>query len=402
MDDVTQLEQQQLEVQAMEAEIEHQHQEDETVQKVVLLSRTNFLQALRSTQEEFSYYEMFRLLLAIGVVAAVFFLRHLVVENVVKLIEHLPGLTEEHKRKAIPYLKGPLSFFTVLLAFFLARFLADLPQEMDMYVAGTQHTLFHVLVFWLIYYSVEPIVYLLSSTGTGSFAIEVQQVSVKAGKVLVCVFGILAILQEWGVNVTAFLASFGLFGMAVALAAQDTLQNLFGSICVVADKIFKKGDWVKTPAVEGIVEHFGFRTTEIRGFDDSLITIPNSAVSNSMIRNFSKCRRREVSWLLPLGCPITADQIEQVTESFRAYLKGDHDVSQPTEENPHLLPPIVYIEKFGCNCVQLFVYFYLKETAWIPYLKAKEKILLEFKKLAANAEVSFGVPTQYWNVKKVK
>ncbi len=117
---------------------------------------------------------------------------------------------------------------------------------------------------------------------------EMGDFILKITKVIVGGVGFGAMLQVWGINVTALIASLGLGGLAFALAAKDTASNLFGSFALLADKSIRIGEWIKVGGVEGTVEDIGMRTTKIRSFQKSLITIPNQIVSNSPIENFSR------------------------------------------------------------------------------------------------------------------
>ena len=96
----------------------------------------------------------------------------------------------------------------------------------------------------------------------------------------------MAILQEWGINVSAFVASLGLGGLAFALAAKDTVANLFGSLVIFSDRPFQVGDWVETPNVDGTIEEIGIRSTKIRNHAQALISVPNAVMADTTITNF--------------------------------------------------------------------------------------------------------------------
>jgi len=212
----------------------------------------------------------------------------------------------------------------------------------------------------------------------------IREVMVKVNKVLVCIIGFLSILQAWGINVSAFLAGLGLAGMAVALAAQDTMKNFFGTVVILGDGIFKKDDWIKTPQVEGIVNHFGLRTTFIAGFDTSQITIPNATLADTTIVNFNKCVERKVEWSLPLVAPDN-ESFTAVVGEWRQCLKNHKGVAQ------RLI--ICQLDKFGCACIEVFVLFYTIDTNWIPHLKVKQEVILEFNNIIQKHGCKFGVPT---------
>ena len=102
-------------------------------------------------------------------------------------------------------------------------------------------------------------------------------------KFIVISVGIMSILQVWGINISAFVASLGLGGLAFALAAKDAAANIFGSIAILADKAISVGEWIKVDGVEGIVMDIGMRTTKIKTFENSIITMPNQIIANTKI-----------------------------------------------------------------------------------------------------------------------
>jgi len=218
---------------------------------------------------------------------------------------------------------------------------------------------------------------------------DIKEITVKLSKMVVSVVGFLTILEAWGINVSAFLASLGLIGMAIALAAQDTVANLFGTIVILSDNLFHDGDWIKTPDIEGIVESFGIRMTVVRGFDTSQITIPNSNLANSCIVNYNKCTARQVSWTLPIVGNV-ADNFVKVVQGFKDHLNLLRQNGIVADKQ--LI--IVALDKFGVACIEVFVYFFTNETRWLPYMEIKEKVILEFNKIVTESGCHFGVPTK--------
>jgi len=133
-------------------------------------------------------------------------------------------------------------------------------------------------IFWALYNIVEKFNdYIQKAIGKfGRASREFASFIIKLLKIFIISIGLIALLQDWGINVTGFLASLGLGGLAFALAAKDTAANIFGGIAILTDNIFKIGEWVKIGSVEGIVEDIGMRTTKIRAFDKRLIIVPNA------------------------------------------------------------------------------------------------------------------------------
>jgi len=332
-----------------------------------------------------TYVDLFRFLLAALVIIFAVFIRRFVIDNLMTVLSAATGFEEENKKKARSVLGGPVNLLCVMGGFYIASILANLPEELDFLFVDTQKTFLHLVLFYVAFHSVLPLSFLFQSTSTGQMSLEIREVMVKVIKVLVCVVGFLSILQDWGVNVSAFLAGLGLAGMAVALAAQDTMKNFFGTVVVLSDDIFHGGDWIKTPQVEGIVEHFGLRTTFIRGFDTSQITIPNATLADTTITNFNRCTERQVCWTLPLVAPDNKSFVK-VVDAWREYLQSHSGISKK-----RLI--IVQLDKFGCACIEVFVLFFTNDTVWIPHLQIKQQVILEFNNIIAEHGCKFGVPT---------
>jgi len=336
---------------------------------------------------EITFTVILRGVIALVVVVVFFLLRKTVTQAILGLIASVVGENEENKKRTTEVLSGPLSFLTAVTGVVLASFIADLPDDLALMFDNLIKSLFDLLVFWIIYSAVGPVSYVLHKTSSGTVSEDTRKVLVDLSKTLVAVAGILSALQFWGVNVAGFIAGLGLVGAAIALAAKDTFQHLFASVVMYMDHAFTKGDWVLTPSVEGIIEEVGLRTTAVRAFDTSLIHVPNAMLSGSTITNFNKCKLRRITWSLPIAGDATAEQLVACVDGIRKYLKESPAVDQTTI--------IVSLDKFGENCIELFVYFFLTELRWKEFQEEKERVLLRFAKIVADAGTRFGVPTRY-------
>jgi MscS family membrane protein len=326
--------------------------------------------------------------IAISIFVALVLLRKKVADGILKLINVLgAGLDDKVRQSASEELAGPISFICIMIGTYVAGLLTDMPDYIEDGFHHLMQSLINILVFWIIYRLIDPVLKFLHQHGTHSFGEELQKVVGDLSKAFILILGFLSVLQAWGINVSAFLAGLGLVGMAVALAAQDTFRNLFGSFVIFADKAFQTGDWIKTPDVEGTVMSVGLRTTSIRNFDTSVVLIPNGNLANSTITNFNKCSQRRINWTLPIT-GATATALENIVRRLNEYIRNHPDIEKEKQ------PIIIRLDSFGENCVQLFCYFFTKTTDWIPYLEIKEGILLEFKKIVAEEKASFGVPTR--------
>ncbi|MCF6173656.1 MAG: mechanosensitive ion channel family protein [Campylobacteraceae bacterium] len=214
------------------------------------------------------------------------------------IIDILKKITSKTKTKVddqfLAILEVPLKFSIILLGFDISKEWLNL-SKIDSLLDKFIHSFATFIVFWILYRLVEKFAYVFdkfSSKFGKKMSADIENFMVKTLKILVVIIAFMSVLQGWGINVSAFLASLGLVGMAFALAAKDTAANLFGSLVVFTDRPFKLGDWVQTPDVEGTVENIGIRSTRIRAFSQALISVPNATIANSPITNWSQMGKR--------------------------------------------------------------------------------------------------------------
>ncbi len=147
-------------------------------------------------------------------------------------------------------------------------------------------------------------------------------------KVVAVIIGAMLVIQNLGYSIGSLLAGLGLGGAALALASKDTVANLFGSIVIFVDRPFQIGDWVEIGSIEGTVEEVGLRTTRIRTFANSLITLPNHILTTSAIENWSEMQKRRITLTVGVTYDSKPDQVSELVESFRRVLKEDENIKQ--------------------------------------------------------------------------
>ncbi|MDF2910904.1 MAG: mechanosensitive ion channel family protein [Sporolactobacillus laevolacticus] len=187
----------------------------------------------------------------------------------------------------------------------------------------------------------------------------------KIMKFIVVVMSIAMILDQWNYHVTGLITGLGIGGLAIAMAAKDTLSNLFGGFVIITDAPFTIGDLIHTGSIEGIVEDINFRSTRIRTLDQALVTVPNSTLANQPITNLSKMDKRRVTFNLPLDLDTTNEQIKQCLGKIRQMLATDSEVY---EERKY-----VYLDKITSGSMNLIIDFFVKTTDFEEWIKEKEK-----------------------------
>ena len=212
----------------------------------------------------------------------------------------------------------------------------------------------------------------------------------RAAKGITYVVGFLFILQNMDIDVGSLLAGLGIGGLAFALAAKDTLANLFGSLTIFTDQPFQIGDYVVVAGIEGSIEEVGFRSTRVRTGADSVITVPNSAIANSTIDNLGKRRCRRYKTQLGISYDSSPEQIEAFVEGVRASI-----LSSPFTQKHRF---DVGLHSFGDSALNIFVSLYFDVAGFSDELQARHHLHLEWLRLADSLGVGFAFPTQTLHV----
>jgi len=205
-------------------------------------------------------------------------------------------------------------------------------------------------------------------------------------RVSIVIIAGLMVLQESGVQIAGILAGLGIGGLAVALAAKDTLANVFGTITIVADYPFDIGDWIKTNDVEGTVEDIGFRSTKVRTFGNSLVAVPNAKLAGSAIENFSRMFKRRISFRIGVTYETTPDQMREALARVRDVLRNHDEIRQDFW--------LVYFTDFADSALEIMVYCFSKTTVWAEFLAVRESLNLQLMQTLDEIGVEFAFPSR--------
>lgn len=320
-----------------------------------------------------------------------------------KILEYVQSVSKHdhptfHER-FLKTLTQPLSFVFVMLGIYFSLRLFVLPPDLKATLSTSFQAVGTFILFWVIYRLIEPssfLFYSFSKAFDTDLTEELKSFIVTILKTLVVIVGFLSILQTFGINVAAFLAGLGLVGMAVAFAAQDTIKNLFGSLMIFTDRTFRKGDWIKTPDVEGTVEDIGLRSTVIRQFDKAIVIIPNARLMGAAITNFSRMTQRRITWRFGLTYETSSQQLESIVKNIRQWLEENPDI----ESDPQKVTTLIHVDQFNTSSIDIFCYFFTKTTNWAQFMAIKEQSILAFKKIIEEEGASFAYPSRTMYVKE--
>ncbi|NPA17250.1 mechanosensitive ion channel family protein [Persephonella sp.] len=296
--------------------------------------------------------------------------------------------------KVLKVIESPLRFLFIVIGLWIVFDILNIQADI---VQHTVRSLFIILVFWIFYNGVNVFtedVYKFTQKFGKDLAREVGSFLIKATKSFIIILAALAVLQEWGINVTALIASLGIGGLAIALAAKDTAANLFGGLTILADKSLKIGEWVKVGSVEGIVEDLGMRTTKIRTFEKSLVTVPNQYIANNPIENFSRRDVRRIKMTIGIVYDTPSDTVRKIVKDIKDML-----LNHPGIAKDQTL--LVFFDKFSDSSLDIFIYTFTNTANWEEYMAIKEDVNLKIMEIVEKNGSSFAYPSQSIYVEKL-
>jgi len=215
----------------------------------------------------------------------------------------------------------------------------------------------------------------------------------KTVKILIVAFGLIYLARYvLNVDILPLITGLGIGGLAVAFAAKDTIENFFGSVAVILDRPFEVGDWVKTGDVEGTVEELGFRSTRIRTFYNSLVTVPNSTLVRATVDNFGRRRYRRLSTHLNIAYDTPPAKIEAFCEAIRELVRL-HPFTR--KDYYH-----VRFHQFGAHSLDILLYVFHECPDWQTELRERERLFLDVLRVAERLGVEFAYPTQTLYLKR--
>ncbi len=290
--------------------------------------------------------------------------------------------------KVIAALENPIRFIPVVMGVFFAFEYLGLSGLLAVVATNFERSLVAFTIFWGFYNVIDPLSVLLGRLEQ-IFSRALVEWLVKAIKAGVVFIGGATILEIWGIKVGPLIAGLGLFGVAVALGAQDLFKNLIAGILILAEKRFADGDWIKVDGVvEGTVESIGFRSTRIRRFDRAPVQVPNSQLSDRAVTNFSAMTHRRIYWTIGVEYRTSVDQLRQIRDGIEGYILDNPDFAKPPE-----VATFVRIDKFSDSSIDIMLYCFTATTNWGEWLEIKERLAYKIKEIVEGAGGAFAFPS---------
>jgi MscS family membrane protein len=315
-------------------------------------------------------------------------LRKLFATLVIKVLQPLTKRTKTfYDDRILSALKGPIAFLFVIIGVRLFFALLFLETDFINRIIDSMITYNVFLLLYALVHALRDLIYHFTQRFNPELSHEMGNFILAIIRGIILIIGLAAILQIWGINVGALVAGLGVGGLALALAAKDTAANLFGSIALLLDKSIRIGEWIKIDGVEGVVEDIGMRTTKIRSFQKSLITLPNQVIANSPIENFSRRGIRRIKMTIGLTYDAKSKQIEKVILDIKTMLRNHKGIAQKETM-------LVSFTTFDDSSLNILIYTFSNTSNWEKYLSIKENVNLKIMKIVEDNDVAFAFPSQ--------
>lgn len=330
------------------------------------------------------------LFLSFFLVLLTLFVRGVLTDLIFNNLERIASRTAiQYDDRVIAALKKPVSLFILAFGIYLAFMVLPLDNEW----AALLSLLFRGFSVFLVFFAILRLVDIFSDvlqdeaskrgSSLGGFIPLIR----KTVRVFVTIIGVIMVLDNLGYSVSGVLAGLGIGGAALAFASKDTIANLYGSIALALDRPFKVGDWIQVgDTVDGDVESIGLRSTRVRTWPKTQISIPNAVLANEMINNWSRMPKRRVKQVVGVTYETTAAQMEELVEAIRDILRHDEGVQQEFI--------LVNFTDFGSSSLDILVYYFTTTTQWLEHMDVRQRINCKIMRAIAERKLSIAFPTR--------
>ena len=326
-----------------------------------------------------------------------YLLRRLIARFILNRLSRIVSKTSNQIDDAvIEVLDGPLKFLPVVLGFFIASSYLDVSDNNQDFLDLLNRSLITIFIFWLLHQLIIPFSFVIKNFES-KISKPLVDWTLKGLKILVIVLGAVAILELWGIRVGPVIAGLGLFGVAVALGAQDLFKNLISGIMILMEKRFTVGDVILVSGeVEGVVEQIGFRSTLVRRFDSTPVMVPNYKFAEQSVTNYTRRHHRRIRWLIGLEYRTSIDQLKNIRDEINNLIEKDDNFAKNQNASFY-----VRIDSFSDSSIDMLVQTFTVTNEWAEFLKIKENLAVKIIEIVENNGAGFAFPSQSLYVEKL-
>jgi len=287
----------------------------------------------------------------------------------------------------IESLRSPLGLIPIVFGFYLITFYLPLQGSVDFFATNLVKMLVIFTIFSALANLVGPLLSLLNS----KFMTEAMKDWLRRTiEVLVWIIAVAMILDIWGIQIGPIVAGLGLFGVALALGAQDVFKNIFAGIFILSENRFQKGDRIRIGnTLHGIVDHIGFRSTTVKLFDSSPVFVPNADLSDAQVVNHQMMEVRRLDWTINLTYSTKIEQFKKICADIEVYIKDEKNLPVDLTKDT-----FVKVSELGSSSIDLRLVCHTDPIGFADFCDLKERLIFTIIEAVESNGSEFAFPTQ--------
>jgi len=308
-----------------------------------------------------------------------------------KLIDWLSKKADQTENELddqiIESLRSPLGLIPIVFGFYLITFYLPLQGSVDFFATNLVKMLVIFTIFSALANLVGPLLSLLNS----KFMTEAMKDWLRRTiEVLVWIIAVAMILDIWGIQIGPIVAGLGLFGVALALGAQDVFKNIFAGIFILSENRFQKGDRIRIGnTLHGIVDHIGFRSTTVKLFDSSPVFVPNADLSDAQVVNHQMMEVRRLDWTINLTYSTKIEQFKKICADIEVYIKDEKNLPVDLTKDT-----FVKVSELGSSSIDLRLVCHTDPIGFADFCDLKERLIFTIIEAVESNGSEFAFPTQ--------
>ena len=349
----------------------------------------NFIEILKETWNEgIRGFGIGEIIICLVIIVVSWLIGRLLSTKLIDWLSKKAGQTDNRlDDKILESLRSPLGLIPIVFGFYLITFYLPLEGSVDFFAT----TIVKMLVIFTIFSALAnlcgPLLSLLDNKWMTEAMVDWLR---KTLAVLIWIIAAAMILDIWGIQVGPIIAGLGLFGVALALGAQDVFKNIFAGIFILSENRFQKGDRIRIgDSLHGIVDNIGFRSTTVRLFDSSPVFVPNADLSDAQVVNHQMMEIRRLDWTINLTYSTKIDQLKSICLDIESYIKDKKNLPVDlTKDN------FVKVSELGASSIDLKLICHTDPVGFADFSDLKEKLIFKIIEAVESNGSDFAFPSQ--------
>jgi small-conductance mechanosensitive channel len=318
----------------------------------------------------------------LGLFLAFFIFQKLIIARIRRAVDRTENDVDDFFLKLVEHIKPPFYLFVAL-------FIAIQRLKLDPFVEKMAFAIFIIIVVIQTILTVQKVIdYVVNKKIKASVKEKDAQTMVRligqVAKIVLWVLGGLLILANLGVNINSLIAGLGIGGIAIALAFQSVLGDIFASFSIFIDKPFKVGDFIKTKKDSGTVQKIGIKTSRIKSLAGSELVIPNKELTDARINNFKQMKERRIASTIGVTYDTDIEKVKKIPEMIETILKKDENIR----------PSRIHFKKFGASSLDFEIVYFIKTSNFKTYMDSRQRFNLGLMEKFKQEKIEFAYPTQ--------